>query len=52
MARTRENSSIEPTAPKSEARERKLRLRELSDADVVQASLDGDDRAFDELMSG
>ena len=50
MARTRENSSIEPTAPKSEARERKLRLRELSDADVVQASLDGDDRAFDELV--
>ncbi len=50
MARTRENSSIEPTAPKSEARERKLRLRELSDPDVVQASLDGDDRAFDELV--
>ena len=50
MAGTREDESVQPIVHEGKAHERNLKLRELSDADVVQASLDGDDRAFGELV--
>ena len=50
MAATRERESIHPVTPKGASHERHLKLSELSDGDVVQASLDGDDLAFTELV--
>ena len=50
MSGTRQEERAQPIAREDEAHERNLKLRDLSDADVVQASLDGDDRAFGELV--
>ena len=50
MSGTRQEESVQPIAREDKAHERNLKLRDLSDADVVQASLDGDDRAFGELV--
>ena len=51
MARARAKEKIELQVGTGEARAHRLRLGELSDADVVQTSLDGDTRAFGELVS-
>ena len=45
VARARAKEKIELQAP-SEAREHRLKLGEMSDSQVVQASLDGDPRAL------
>ena len=50
MPGTRKDESVQPIAFEGKAHERNFKLRELSDADVVQASLDRDDRAFGELV--
>ena len=50
MPGTRKDESVQPIAFEGKAHERNFKLGELSDADVVQASLDGDDRAFGELV--
>ena len=50
MARARAKEKNTPQTATGEAREHRLRLGELSDSDVVQASLDGDSRAFGELV--
>ncbi len=50
MARARAKQKVEPQVIPSEAREHRLKLGELNDSDVVQASLDGDPRAFGELV--
>ena len=46
MARLRMNRVSEPRFGTGEARQHRLHLGELSDSQVVQASLDGDTRAF------
>src|SRR5688572_8409558 len=50
MARLRMNRVSEPRFGTGEARQHRLHLGELSDAEVVQSSLDGDSRAFGELV--
>ena len=50
MARVRHKKLVEPQVVPGEARAHRLHLGELSDAEVVQASLDGDSRAFGELV--
>ena len=50
MADIREDESIQPITYEGAWHERKFNLGELSDGDVVQASLDGDDLAFTELV--
>ena len=50
MARARVKETKQHQVGSGEAREHRLRLGELSDSDVVQASLDGDSRAFGELV--
>ena len=50
MARARVKEKTERQVGSGEARAHRLRLGELSDSDVVQASLDGDPRAFGELV--
>ena len=49
VARAKKKKVIEIRRGTGEAREHRLMLRDLSDSDVVQASLDGDARAFGEL---
>ena len=49
-ARMKEKKKEERQVSSGEAREHRLQLGELSDSDVVQASLDGDPRAFDDLV--
>jgi RNA polymerase sigma-70 factor (ECF subfamily) len=51
VARSSTKSKGTPRRPAGEASEHRQRLRELSDNDVVQASLEGDPRAFGELVS-
>jgi len=51
VARARAKEKVEQQVSTGEARAHRLRLGELKDADVVQASLDGDPRAFGELVS-
>ncbi|MGD8728076.1 MAG: sigma factor, partial [Gemmatimonadota bacterium] len=50
MARAREKKTVEAPVGTGEARAHRLHLGELSDSEVVQASLDGDTRAFGELV--
>ena len=50
MARARAKDKTELQVVPSEARQRRLKLGELTDSEVVQASLDGDSRAFGELV--
>ena len=50
MARARVKEKTERQVGTGHARAHRLRLGELSDSDVVQASLDGDLRAFGELV--
>ena len=50
MARARVKKKTERQVGTGHARAHRLRLGELSDSDVVQASLDGDLRAFGELV--
>jgi len=50
VARARVKETKQRQVGSGEAREHRLRLGELSDSDVVQASLDGDSRAFGELV--
>jgi len=50
VARARVKKKTERMVGTGEARAHRLRLGELSDSDVVQASLDGDLRAFGELV--
>ncbi|MCH7991152.1 MAG: sigma-70 family RNA polymerase sigma factor [Gemmatimonadetes bacterium] len=50
MARARVKETKQHQVGSGEAREHRLRLGELSDSEVVQASLDGDSRAFGELV--
>ena len=50
MARARDKKTVELPVSTGEARAHRLHLGELSDSEVVQASLDGDSRAFDELV--
>jgi RNA polymerase sigma-70 factor (ECF subfamily) len=49
-ARVKEKKKEERQIGSGEAREHRLQLGDLSDSNVVQASLDGDSRAFDELV--
>ncbi|NIP79201.1 MAG: hypothetical protein GWM90_08335, partial [Gemmatimonadetes bacterium] len=49
MAKARVKKPEVPVRP-SEAREHRLRLEDMNDSEVVQASLDGDPRAFNELV--
>ena len=51
MARSSTKSKGTLRRPAGEASEHRQRLRELGDNDVVQASLEGDARAFGELVS-
>ena len=51
MARSSTKSRGTIRRPAGEASEHRQRLRELSDNDVVQVSLEGDPRAFGELVS-
>ena len=50
MARARLKEKTERQLGSGEARAHRLKLGEMSDSDVVQASLDGDPRAFGELV--
>jgi len=50
VARGREKKQVEERPGTGEARAHRLHLGQLSDSDVVQASLDGDSRAFGELV--
>ena len=50
MARVRAKERGELQVVHSEAREHRLKLGEMTDSVVVQASLDGDPRAFGELV--
>jgi RNA polymerase sigma-70 factor (ECF subfamily) len=50
VARAREKQKVERPVGTGEARAHRLHLGELNDSDVVQASLDGDPRAFGELV--
>lgn len=50
MAKARMKKDIELQLQPSPAREHRLRLEDTDDSDVVQASLDGDPRAFNELV--
>ena len=50
MDRARVKGTKQHQVGSGEAREHRLRLGELSDSEVVQASLDGDSRAFGELV--
>jgi len=50
VARAREKKTVESPVGTGEARAHRLHLGELSDSEVVQASLDGDTRAFGELV--
>ena len=50
MARARDKKAVEPPVGTGEARAHRRHLGELSDPEVVQASLDGDTRAFGELV--
>ena len=50
MASARAKKETELQVVPSEAREHRLRLGEMNDSQVVQASLDGDPRAFGELV--
>ncbi len=50
MARARVKKKAERRIGSGEARAHRLHLGELGDSDVVQASLDGDERAFGELV--
>jgi RNA polymerase sigma-70 factor (ECF subfamily) len=50
VARSRLKEKTELQVVPSEAREHRLQLAELNDSDVVQASLDGDPRAFGDLV--
>lgn len=50
MARAKVKEKTEVQVSSGEAREHRLQLGELCDSNVVQASLDGDSRAFGELV--
>ena len=50
MARARAKDKTELQVVPSEARQHRLKLGEMTDSEVVQASLDGDSRAFGELV--
>jgi len=50
VARARVKEKTQRQLGSGEARAHRLRLNELSDSEVVQASLDGDPRAFDQLV--
>ena len=50
MARVRAKEKTKLQVVPSEAREHRLKLGEMTDSEVVQASLDGDARAFGELV--
>ncbi len=50
MATAKAKKKDVPQVGSGEAREHRLRLEELGDSDVVQASLEGDPRAFGELV--
>ena len=50
MARARLKKSTELKVGSGEAREHRLRLEDMNDSEVVQASLDGDPRAFNDLV--
>ena len=50
MARARAKAKTELQVIPSEAREHRLKLGEMTDSEVVQASLDGDSRAFNDLV--
>lgn len=52
MARAKKKKTRTDAAPgRGKGEEHRKRLKELSDSDVVQAALDGDPRAFGELVS-
>ena len=51
MARVRAKEKVEHPVVSGEARKHRLHLGELTDSQVVQASLEGDSRAFGELVS-
>ncbi len=50
MARARKKETTELQVLPSEARDHRLKLGEMTDSEVVQASLDGDPRAFNDLV--
>jgi RNA polymerase sigma-70 factor (ECF subfamily) len=50
MARARKKETTEIQVMPSEARDHRLKLGEMTDSEVVQASLDGDLRAFNDLV--
>lgn len=50
MAKARLKKKTELKVGSGEAREHRLRLEDMNDSEVVQASLDGDPRAFDDLV--
>ena len=51
VARTRKKQVVEVSRPGTgEAREHRLKLEEFTDSQIVQASLDGDSRAFSDLV--
>lgn len=50
MAKARMKKDNELQLQPSPAREHRLRLEDMNDSEVVQASLDGDPRAFNELV--
>lgn len=50
MARARAKDKTELQVVPSAARQHRLKLGEMTDSEVVQASLDGDPRAFGELV--
>lgn len=50
MARARAKEKTELQLVPSEARDHRLKLADMTDSDVVQASLDGDPRAFGDLV--
>ena len=50
QARVKAKEKVELQVVPSEAREHRLKLGEMTDAEVVQASLDGDSRAFGDLV--
>ena len=50
MAKARLKKDRELQLQPSPAREHRLRLEDMNDSEVVQASLDGDPRAFNELV--
>lgn len=50
MAKARLKKKTELKVGSGEAREHRLRLEDMNDSEVVQASLDGDPRAFNDLV--